>query len=118
VPVAAAANGHVFDVEEPSPEAVAAFWEDVDTARRSLRSGQSFWQRLRADVSLRTFRDHLPSGSGLGPAVARTSRRQGKPAPGRRGRATKAGIGTTAPVETRAGRSGTRAGNRRKGQQR
>ncbi|GAB2774042.1 transglutaminase-like domain-containing protein [Terrabacter koreensis] len=107
VPVAAAANGHVFDVEEPSPEEVAAFWEDVDTARRRLRSGQSLWQRLRADVSLRTFRDHLPTGSGLGPAARRTTRGQAKGAPSRRrGRSTKAGVGTVAPGDTRASRRG------------
>jgi hypothetical protein len=104
VPLAAAANGHVFDVDEPSHEAVAEFWADVDRARRRLRSGQSFWQRLRADVSLRTFRDHLPTGSGLAPAARRTSR-SGSTTP-RRGRSSsKAGIGTAAPG-TRAARRG------------
>jgi hypothetical protein len=118
VPLAASANGHVFDVTEPTPDEVIAFWADVETARKRIRSEQGFWQKVRGDVSLRTFRDHLPTGAGLGPAVTRTSRGQGKPSPGRRGRPTKAGIGTTAPVETRASRSRTRAGNRRKGQQR
>jgi hypothetical protein len=104
VPLAAAANGHVFDVDEPSHEAVADFWAGVDRARRRLRSGQSFWQRLRADVSLRTFRDHLPTGSGLAPAARRTSR-SGSTTP-RRGRSSsKAGIGTAAPG-TRAARRG------------
>ena len=99
VPVAAAANGHVFDVDEPTPEAVAAFWADVDTARKRIRSQQTFWQKLRGDVSLRTFRHHLPTGSGLGPAVARTSRGQGKARPARRVRSTRAGIGTSAPTK-------------------
>jgi hypothetical protein len=99
VPVAAAANGHVFDVDEPTAEAVAAFWADVDTARKRIRSQQTFWQKLRGDVSLRTFRDHLPTGSGLGPAIARTSRGQGKARPARRVRSTRAGIGTSAPTK-------------------
>jgi len=104
-PVAAAANRHVFDVDEPTHEALEAFWSDVDTARKRLRAGRSFWQRLRADVSLRTFRDHLPTGSGLAPAARRTSRSTSTTP--RRGRApsSKAGIGTAAP-NTRAGRRG------------
>ena len=112
VPLAAAANGHVFDVAEPTPEEVDAFWADVETARQRIRSEQGFWQRLRGDLSLRTFRDHLPTGAGLGPALARTSRRQGGPQqPSRRGKAaTRAGIGTTAPTETRSSRRGGAGG--------
>ncbi|GAA1979118.1 transglutaminase-like domain-containing protein [Terrabacter lapilli] len=79
VPLAKRANGHVFDLAEPTAEEVEAFWADVETARRRLRGHQSFWQKLRGDVSLATFRDKLPSGAGLGPARARTSRRQGQP---------------------------------------
>jgi len=110
VPLAAAANGHVFDVAEPTPEEVEAFWADVETARKRIRSGQGFWQKLRGDVSLRTFRDHLPTGAGLGPALARTSRRHGGPQqPVRRGKTTKAGIGTSAPGRD-AGRRGSRRG--------
>ena len=118
MPLAAAANAHVFDIAEPTDEQVEAFWADVETARRRIRAEQGFWQKVRGDVSVRTFRDHLPSGTGLGPVLARTSRRDGKAQPGRRGRPTKAGIGTTAPSQTRATRSSTRAGNRRKGKQR
>jgi hypothetical protein len=76
VTLAAVANEHVFDVDEPTDDEVAAFWADVETARRRLRDRQGFWQRLRGDVSLRTFRDHLPTGAGLAPAVQRTSRSQ------------------------------------------
>ncbi|GAB3063631.1 transglutaminase domain-containing protein [Intrasporangium mesophilum] len=76
VTLAAAANAHVFDVDEPTDDEVAAFWADVETARVRLRDGHGFWRRLRGDVSLRTFRDQLPSGAGLGPAVRRTSRSQ------------------------------------------
>ncbi len=114
VSLAAAANGHVFDVAEPTSEEVDAFWADVETARRRIRKEQGFWQKLRGDVSLRTFRDHLPTGAGLGPARARTSRRQSDPQqPGRRVKDTKAGIGTTAPTGStgsRAGRRGSRRG--------
>lgn len=78
VPLASRANGHVFDLAEPTAEEVEAFWADVETARRRLRGRQGFWQRLRGDVSLSTFRDQLPTGAGLGPARVRTSRRQGK----------------------------------------
>ncbi len=74
VPLASAANGHVFAEAEPTAEDVEAFWADVDTARRRIRTEQGFWQRLRGDVSLRTFRDHLPDGSGLAPVRRRTSR--------------------------------------------
>ena len=98
VPLATAANGHVFDIAEPTPDEVAGFWADVETARRRIRKEQGFWQKLRGDLSLRTFRDHLPTGTGLGPNRTRTSRRQGDPAPSRRDRATKAGTGTTAPT--------------------
>ena len=96
VPLAAAANGHVFDISEPTPEEVEAFWADVETARRRIRSEQSFWQKVRGDVSLRTFRDHLPTGAGLGPALARTSRGQGK-APGDPPRAPDQGRHGTPP---------------------
>ncbi|WP_353509047.1 transglutaminase domain-containing protein [Intrasporangium sp.] len=72
--LAATANHHVFDIAEPTPEEVEAFWADVATARRALRAGHGFWARLRADLSLRTFRTHLPTGHGLGPSRKRTSR--------------------------------------------
>ncbi|NUQ32653.1 MAG: transglutaminase domain-containing protein [Dermatophilaceae bacterium] len=112
VPLATAANGHVFDIAEPTPEEVEAFWADVETARSRIRAEQGFWQKLRGDVSLRTFRDHLPSGAGLGPALARTSRGQGKPDPSRRrGRPTEAGTGTTAPGATKARRRAGRTSN-------
>jgi hypothetical protein len=104
VPLAASANGHVFDLDEPTPDEVKAFWADVESARRRIRSKQGFWQKVRADVSLRTFRDHLPDGAGLAPARRRTTRGQGsssRQATPRRGRATKAGIGTTAPTDQR-----------------
>lgn len=81
VTLAKRANGHVFDLAEPTAEEVEAFWADVETARRRLRGRQGFWQKLRGDVSLSTFRTRLPTGSGLGPALTRTSRRQGKPTP-------------------------------------
>jgi len=104
VPLAASANGHVFDVDEPTPDEVDAFWADVQTARRRIRGGQGFWQKVRGDVSLRTFRDHLPDGAGPAPAMRRTSRSQGsssrRATPGR-GTPTKAGIGTTAPAAQR-----------------
>jgi hypothetical protein len=108
VPLAAAANGHVFDVSEPTPEEVDAFWADVETARQRIRSHQTFWQRLRGDVSLRTFRDHLPSGSGLGPARIRTSRRQGRGVPTRREPAPTTWRGSMAPSakSARASRKG------------
>ncbi|GAA5016563.1 transglutaminase-like domain-containing protein [Terrabacter aeriphilus] len=109
VPLAASANGHVFDVTEPTAEEVDAFWADVESARKRIRAEQGFWQKVRGDVSLRTFRDHLPSGAGLGPALARTSRRQGGPKQtGRSTRGTTAGVGTAAPgaKSARAARKG------------
>ena len=77
VPLAATANDHVFDVSEPTSEEVDAFWADVVTARRALRSEHGLWKRIRADLSLQTFRTHLPTGHGLGPSRKRTSRSDG-----------------------------------------
>ncbi len=69
VPLAASADSHVFDVHEPTAEQVEAYWADVATARTALRGDRSWWERIRADVSLATFRDparedgRMPSGS-------------------------------------------------------
>ena len=104
--LAASANGHVFAQAEPTAQDVDAFWADVDTARRSIRKDQGFWQRLRGDVSLRTFRDHLPDGSGLAPVVRRSTRGDG-----RRGVGITAGVGTAAP-SGKSGKPG--AGSRRR----
>lgn len=97
VPLATSANGHVFDVAEPTPEEVEAFWADVATARRAIRDERSFWQKVRGDLSLRTFRDHLPvsalgPGSGRKPAATRTPMRRAGAGP------SKAGLGTRAPT--------------------
>ncbi len=56
VPLATAANTHVFDLDEPTAEQVDAFWADVATARRAIRSERGRWARLRGDLSLATFR--------------------------------------------------------------
>ena len=72
VPLAATANDHVFDVSEPTPEEVDAFWADVDTARQRTRE-HGFWERPRRPVPA-TFR--ATSTGGRGPTRA-TSRRQG-----------------------------------------
>ena len=80
VPLASAADGHVFALDEPTPHDADTFWADVDTARRRLRREQGFWQKVRGDVSLRTFRDHLPDGAGRAPALRGTSHRPAGPA--------------------------------------
>ncbi|HET8594847.1 MAG TPA: transglutaminase domain-containing protein [Intrasporangium sp.] len=56
VPLARSADAHVFNLAEPTEEDVAAFWTDVETARKRLRAQSNWWQRLRADLSLGTFR--------------------------------------------------------------
>ena len=104
MPLAASANGHVFDLDEPTPDEVDAFWADVETARRRIRGEQGFWQKVRGDVSLRTFRDHLPDGAGLGAGAATHVAQPGvvvAPGHAAAGRPTKAGIGTTAPTAQR-----------------
>ncbi|TQM55151.1 transglutaminase domain-containing protein [Humibacillus xanthopallidus] len=108
VSLAASANAHVFDLDEPTPDDVEAFWADVETARQRIRAEQGFWQRLRGDVSLRTFRDHLPDGGGLGPALRRTSRSQGSRSQGSRGRGSRGRASrTTAPARrSRRGQKG------------
>ncbi|EWT06416.1 hypothetical protein N864_21670, partial [Intrasporangium chromatireducens Q5-1] len=58
VPLARSADRHVFDIAEPTDEQVSAFWADVETARKRLRAQRNWWQRLRADLSLSTFRRH------------------------------------------------------------
>lgn len=56
LPLAERADSHVFDRQQPTPEQVAAYWADVATARKALRRSTGFWQRLRGDLSLVTFR--------------------------------------------------------------
>lgn len=99
VPLATSADSHVFDVDPPSTADVDAFWADVRTARTALRKEHGFWATVRADLSLATFRNGQPSGDGLAPSTRRTSRSDSATTGGRRGKATKAGVGTTAPTQ-------------------
>lgn len=49
------ADRAVFSSAAVSPDEAAAFWRIVDEERRSLRSRQGLWHRVRAAVSLRSF---------------------------------------------------------------
>ena len=55
-PLAASADSVVFGPGEPTPDAAAWYWSEVERARREISQGLSRWQRLRAAVSLRSFR--------------------------------------------------------------
>lgn len=49
------ADKAIFSAEPPTAEQSEAFWQIVDEERRRLRAEQSFWQRLRAALSLASF---------------------------------------------------------------
>jgi len=46
----------VFGPGQPTPEASAWYWSEVERTRREINQGLNRWQRLRAAVSLRSFR--------------------------------------------------------------
>ncbi|MGN6609252.1 MAG: DUF3488 and transglutaminase-like domain-containing protein, partial [Jatrophihabitans sp.] len=54
-PIAHRADAHVFGPAEPQEQDVAAYWQDVDDARRRMSSSVGRWRRLRAALSLATF---------------------------------------------------------------
>lgn len=54
--LAASADSVVFGPGQPTPDAAAWYWSEVERARREISHGLSRWQRLRAAVSLRSFR--------------------------------------------------------------
>ncbi len=50
------ADRHVFGPRPPQADAAAAYWEHVDAYRAALSSQVTRARRIRAAVSLRTFR--------------------------------------------------------------
>lgn len=54
--VAADVDAAVFGPGNPSEEAAAAVWKDVDTTLVSLQGGLGRWARVRSFLSLRSFR--------------------------------------------------------------
>ena len=50
------ADRHVFGPRPPQAEAATAYWEDVDAYRAALSSQVTRGRRIRAALSLRTFR--------------------------------------------------------------
>ncbi|HEX6150940.1 transglutaminase-like domain-containing protein [Nocardioides sp.] len=56
--LAQVADSHVFGPRPPQPDAAAAYWEAVDAYRSTMSAGVSRARRLRAALSLRTFRLH------------------------------------------------------------
>ena len=55
------ADAAAFGPSTPSPEEVAAYWNDVDTAHAALLQDSGFWGRWRARLSLRSL---VAPGSG------------------------------------------------------
>jgi hypothetical protein len=56
LPLARAADAGVFGPTDPQPQDAESYWRDVDSARRGLRRGRGFWSRIRAAISLRSWR--------------------------------------------------------------
>ncbi len=50
------ADADVYGPGDPSPEDVDAFWREVDEIVGGMSGGATFWQRLRARLSLRSLR--------------------------------------------------------------
>lgn len=50
------ADVEVFGPTEPSDETADRYWSEVDSVRKQLASGVPFWKRVRASVSLASFR--------------------------------------------------------------
>jgi len=50
------ADADVYGPGDPSPEDVDAFWREVDEIVAGMAGGATFWQRLRARLSLRSLR--------------------------------------------------------------
>jgi len=61
------ADAGVFGAGEPDEAAVAAYWADVESARKRMVAGRSRWQRLRGAVSLRSFAVAAPKVNNLAP---------------------------------------------------
>jgi hypothetical protein len=55
-PLAASADSVVFGPGDPAPDAAAWYWREIEQARRDINRSLSRWQRLRAAISLRSFR--------------------------------------------------------------
>lgn len=55
-PLAASADSVVFGPGDPSPDAASWYWSEVERARRDINRNLSRWQRLRAAISVRSFR--------------------------------------------------------------
>ncbi len=54
--LARTADSHVFGPRPPAAEAAATYWEDVDAYRAAMSADVSRGRRIRAALSLRTFR--------------------------------------------------------------
>ncbi len=59
------ADSHVFGPRVPRPRDAEAYWRQVDKEREAMSAAVSRWQRIRAALSLTTFRRRLkPAGAG------------------------------------------------------
>ncbi|WP_231916246.1 transglutaminase-like domain-containing protein [Microbacterium karelineae] len=54
--LATRADAGVFAPGDPAPEEVDGYWDDVDGVVADLRRRSSFWRRMRARLSLASFR--------------------------------------------------------------
>ncbi|MEJ3404540.1 transglutaminase-like domain-containing protein [Rathayibacter sp. YIM 133350] len=60
--LAASVDRAVFAPEPPTTDDVEAVWRDVDVLRADLDERLTRWQRIRAAVSLRSFRRYIGTG--------------------------------------------------------
>lgn len=80
------ADRSAFAYEAPTDAESVAFWQLVDAERRQLTSDLGWWARLRARVSLRSFRRAISAGRD---ATRTQRRRTGAPAQTRTTRMTR-----------------------------
>lgn len=59
------ADAEVFGPSEPSPEDVEAFWREVDEIVGGLSSQATFWQRIKARLSIRSLLGGTAISAGL-----------------------------------------------------
>lgn len=57
------ADAEVYGPGDPAPEDVDAFWREVDEIVAGMAGGATFWQRLRARLSVRSLRRTWPMRS-------------------------------------------------------
>jgi hypothetical protein len=61
--LARAADSHVFGPRLPRPRDAESYWREIDAERRAMSAAAGRWQRVRAALSLTTFRSERRHGN-------------------------------------------------------